>query len=65
MGECQFTRIREKGTLIAKEMKDPCVGPMALPDEDLLVVFNAWNILPGRPALPGRRVLARIVAGMK
>ena len=40
-------------------------APMALPDEDLLVVFNAWNILPGRPALPGRRVLARIVAGMK
>jgi CubicO group peptidase (beta-lactamase class C family) len=40
-------------------------APMALPDEELIVVFNAWNVLPGRPALPARRTLARIVAGMK
>jgi CubicO group peptidase (beta-lactamase class C family) len=39
--------------------------PMALPDEELIVVFNAWNILPGRPGMPARRQLARIVAGMK
>jgi len=38
--------------------------PMALPDEDLIVVFNGWNILPGQPSLPRARVLARIVAGI-
>jgi hypothetical protein len=36
---------------------------MALEDEDLVVVFNGWNILPGRPSLPRGRVLARILAG--
>lgn len=39
--------------------------PMALPREDLIVVFNAWNIIPGRPNLPRARTLARIVAGVK
>ena len=34
--------------------------PMALPDLDLVVVFNGWNILPGMPGLPGRRVMARL-----
>jgi CubicO group peptidase (beta-lactamase class C family) len=29
-------------------------SPMALPREDLVIVFNAWNILPGRPSLPVR-----------
>jgi len=40
--------------------------PMAFPDLDLVVVFNAWNILPGRPGLPGTKVrerLARAVVG--
>ena len=40
-------------------------SPMALEDEDLVVVFNGWNVLPGRPALARARVLARIVAGLQ
>jgi CubicO group peptidase (beta-lactamase class C family) len=39
--------------------------PMALQREDLVIVFNAWNIVPGRPTLPRGRTLARIVAGLK
>ena len=39
--------------------------PMALQREDMVVVFNAWNIVPGRPNLPRGRTLARIVAGLK
>jgi hypothetical protein len=38
-------------------------SPMALPREDMVVVCNAWNILPGRPSLPRARILARILAG--
>lgn len=38
--------------------------PMALQREDLVVVFNAWNIAQGRPGLPPGRTLARIVAGL-
>jgi CubicO group peptidase (beta-lactamase class C family) len=38
--------------------------PLALPQDDLVIVFNAWNILPGRPTLPRARVLPRILAGM-
>jgi CubicO group peptidase (beta-lactamase class C family) len=37
--------------------------PMAIPREDMIVVFNAWNIgTPGR-GLPRTRTLARILAG--
>ena len=36
--------------------------PAALPEQDMIVVFNAWNILPGRGGLPSRRVLERIAA---
>jgi CubicO group peptidase (beta-lactamase class C family) len=39
--------------------------PMALPEHDLIVVFNAWNILPGRPALPRAATLARIAAPLR
>lgn len=35
--------------------------PIALPDEDIVVVFNAWNILPGQRRLPLRAILGRIV----
>lgn len=28
--------------------------PIAFPDEDLVVVFNGWNILPGRPPCHAR-----------
>jgi CubicO group peptidase (beta-lactamase class C family) len=36
--------------------------PAALPDQDMIVVFNAWNILPGHGGLPSRRVLERLAA---
>jgi CubicO group peptidase (beta-lactamase class C family) len=35
--------------------------PMAFPGDDMIVVFNAWNILPGRPSLPRAQVTARLV----
>lgn len=38
--------------------------PMALPRDDLIVVFNAWNIGTGGNSLPRARLLARIVAGV-
>lgn len=38
--------------------------PVAIPEEDLVVVINQWNILPGRPALPLGRVLNRILSSM-
>ena len=40
-------------------------APMALQREDMVIVFNSWNIVPGRPNLPRTRTLARIVAGLK
>jgi CubicO group peptidase (beta-lactamase class C family) len=38
--------------------------PIVLPNEDMVVVFNAWSILPGQPRLPLRAILTRIVTGM-
>jgi CubicO group peptidase (beta-lactamase class C family) len=38
--------------------------PAAMPDDDMVVVFNGWNILPGRPGLPARRMLDRISAAV-
>lgn len=38
--------------------------PVAFPDEDLLVVFNQWNIFPGR-GIPLRPTLARIVGAIR
>jgi CubicO group peptidase (beta-lactamase class C family) len=35
--------------------------PVAIPEEDLVIVVNQWNILPGRPQLPLGRVLVRIL----
>ena len=40
-------------------------APLASAREDLVIVFNAWNIVPGRPTLPRGRTFARIVAGAK
>ena len=40
-------------------------APLALQREDMVVVFNAWNIIPGRPTLPRGRTLGRILAGLK
>lgn len=39
--------------------------PMAVPELDLVVVFNGWNILPGRPALPRARVVDRILRAVR
>jgi CubicO group peptidase (beta-lactamase class C family) len=36
-------------------------SPMAVPELDLVIVFNGWNILPGRGGLPRNRVLERIL----
>lgn len=38
--------------------------PMAFAERDLVVVFNGWNILPGRPALQLQPVMRRIVAAV-
>ncbi len=35
--------------------------PLAIPEDDMVVVFNGWNILPGRPALRLGQVLPRLV----
>ncbi len=34
--------------------------PFALPEQDLVVVFNAWNILPGQQGIPVRRMIERM-----
>ena len=38
--------------------------PVVMRDEDIVLVFNGWNILPGRARLPLRPILARIAAGV-
>jgi CubicO group peptidase (beta-lactamase class C family) len=35
--------------------------PLVVPEHDLVIVINQWNILPGRPSLPLRPTLARII----
>jgi CubicO group peptidase (beta-lactamase class C family) len=37
--------------------------PIAVPGHDLILVLNAWNILPGTPSAPARRILERILRG--
>jgi hypothetical protein len=37
---------------------------MTFPQDDMVVVFNGWNILPGRPALPRAQVTARLVGAI-
>jgi len=34
--------------------------PFAFPDRDMVVVFNAWNILPGKPSLPVGKTMERL-----
>jgi hypothetical protein len=34
---------------------------MAFPNDDMVVVFNGWNILPGQRGLPRAQVAARLV----
>lgn len=38
--------------------------PLAIPEDDMVVVFNGWNILPGRPGLPVGRILPRLVGAV-
>lgn len=38
--------------------------PVAIPEDDLIIVVNQWNILPRQPSLPLGRVLARIQNSM-
>jgi CubicO group peptidase (beta-lactamase class C family) len=38
--------------------------PIAVPEDDLIVVINQWNILPGQPSLPLGRVLTRILGSL-
>jgi CubicO group peptidase (beta-lactamase class C family) len=38
--------------------------PLAVPNEDLLLVFNGWNILPGMRGLPRGQVLSRILGAI-
>jgi CubicO group peptidase (beta-lactamase class C family) len=35
--------------------------PLAIPEDDMVIVFNGWNILPGRPALRLGQVLPRLM----
>jgi CubicO group peptidase (beta-lactamase class C family) len=37
--------------------------PIAVPSHDLVLVLNAWNILPGEPSAPVMRILGRILRG--
>jgi CubicO group peptidase (beta-lactamase class C family) len=37
--------------------------PLAIPEKDMVVVFNGWNILPGRRGIPLGRTLERILRG--
>jgi CubicO group peptidase (beta-lactamase class C family) len=39
--------------------------PLVFPELDLVVVFNAWNILPGTPGLPLRAVMERLVRAVE
>jgi CubicO group peptidase (beta-lactamase class C family) len=38
--------------------------PLAFPEDDMVIVFNGWNILPGRPGLPVGRLLPRLVGAV-
>jgi hypothetical protein len=39
--------------------------PLAIPEDDMVIVFNAWNIVPGQRALPLRQVLPRLLNAVK
>jgi len=39
--------------------------PLAVPEDDVIMVVNQWNILPGRPGMPSRQVLGRILRTMR
>ncbi|HKP28208.1 MAG TPA: serine hydrolase [Gemmatimonadales bacterium] len=39
--------------------------PVAIPEKDMVVVFNGWNILPGRGGIPLARTMERILRASK
>jgi CubicO group peptidase (beta-lactamase class C family) len=39
--------------------------PVAIPEHGLVVVFNGWNILPGRPALGRQVAVERVLAALR
>jgi len=39
--------------------------PYAFPAQDMIVVFNGWNILPGQRSLPPRRTMERLVRAVQ
>ena len=39
--------------------------PVAIPEKDLVVVFNGWNILPGRRGIPLAKTMERILRATK
>jgi len=40
-------------------------APLAVPEDDVILVVNQWNILPGGRGFPARQVLRRILATMR
>lgn len=38
--------------------------PVAIPEHDLVLVFNGWNILPGRPALSRQVAVERVLGAI-
>ena len=38
--------------------------PIAIPEDDLVIVINQWNIIPGRRSLPLRPTLTRILGAV-
>lgn len=39
--------------------------PIAWPEDDMVVVFNGWNVLPGEPSLPLDRTLRRLAGAIR
>lgn len=39
--------------------------PIAIPEYDLVMVFNGWNVLPDRPALTRQVALQRVLAAVR
>ena len=39
--------------------------PVAIPEKDMVIVFNGWNILPGRRGIPLGKTIERILKGTK
>jgi CubicO group peptidase (beta-lactamase class C family) len=38
--------------------------PIVIPEADLVIVFTGWNILPGKPSLPARVAIDRVLAAV-